>query len=226
MASGRPELPSGYLGAQPKFSEVKLKTDNYKDAEIKVIGKNNIEIKFKTGVPIKVVTKLTKCSNDKELNEYVLIQRRDNDSVHFHVAFPDDGWYKFQVFALEESATTESLPNVFNYLIQVDRIYKPGLPYVKAYTKFYKDYCFLEEPLFLNSSVPNLDNVRFKLVVPGAQKVAVHCGEEWFHLTKKGDTWEGKADLFKYRGKNTKVTVNGNYEKDGNSYSVLLEYVV
>uniref|UniRef100_A0A2C9LHU8 KY-like immunoglobulin-like domain-containing protein n=1 Tax=Biomphalaria glabrata TaxID=6526 RepID=A0A2C9LHU8_BIOGL len=225
-SSARPNLPNGFLGAQPKFSEIKLKTDSHPNAEFKVIAENNVVIKIKTGVPIKVVTKLVQCPNDKELNNYVLIQRKDKDSVRFHVAFPENGWYKFQIFALEENSATESLPNVYNYLIQVDHSFKPGQPYVKAYTKFYQDFCLLEEPLYLNASKRNLDKVQFRMIVPGAYKVAVHCGEEWFHLEKKGEFWEGKADLLKYSGKNSKVTVNGNYEKDGNSYSVLLEYTI
>ncbi|CAL1543290.1 unnamed protein product [Lymnaea stagnalis] len=226
MASTKPSLPGGFLGAQPKFSEVKLKTDSHKDAEFKVVAESSVVIKFKTGAPIKTVTKLTQCSTDKELNQYVLAQRKDNDSVKFHVAFPENGWYKFQVFALEEKDPAESLPNVYNYLINVERSYKPGQPYVKAYTKFFKEYCYLDEPLWLNASSLNLSNVNFKLIVPGAFKVAVHCGEEWFHLAKKGDWWEGKADLYKYKDKNSKCTVNGSYEKEGTSYSVLLEYTL
>ena len=66
--------------------------------------------------PPQVVTKFTQVSTDKDLPEYVFIQRKDKDSVRFYVGFPENGWYKFQIFALEETNEAESLPNVYNYL--------------------------------------------------------------------------------------------------------------
>ena len=50
----RPSIGETWLGAQPKFSEVKLKTDSHEDAEFKVKGDNDVKIKFKTGTPVKV----------------------------------------------------------------------------------------------------------------------------------------------------------------------------
>lgn len=220
----RPSIADGWLGAQPKFSELKLKTDSHTSGEFKVSGDNEVKVKVKTGVPVKVVTKFTQCSTDKDLPEYIMAQRKDKDSVRFYVGFPDNGWYKLQLFALEESSSTESLPNVYNYLIEVTGNHKPAIPYAKAYTKFFTDCCELDEPLALNEHSKNLDNVKFEMTVPGAEKVAVHCVEEWFHLEKKGGAWQGRADLSKYAGKDSKVTVNANYDKDKNSYSVLLEY--
>jgi hypothetical protein len=220
----KPTLPSGFLGGQPRFSEMKLRTDSHKEAEFSVQSDNNVVIKLKTGQPTKVVTKLTQCSKDKEIPEYVFVQRKDHDNINFHVGFPDDGYYQFMIFALPETDPTESLPNVYNYLIHVQRNSRPAQPFLKAYTKFYKDCCVLHEPLVLNSTSLHLDRTKFELTVPGAQKVAVHCKEEWFQLEKKsGSKWEGKVDLFKYKGQNTKVTVNAAYDKEGTSYSVLLE---
>lgn len=140
------------------------------------------------------------------------------------MAFPENGWYKFMIFALEETSPTESLPNVYNYLIHVEGIRKPARRYPTVYTKFYKTYCYLEEPLVLPSASKNFEKVRFELVVPDAEKVAVHCVEEWFHLSKKGGQWEGTANLSKYVGKDSKVKVMANYDKDGTSYDALLEY--
>lgn len=183
-----------------------------------------MKIKLKTGTPVKVVTKFTQVATDKDLPEFVLTQRKDKDAVRFYVGFPDNGWYKLQIFALEETSSQESLPNVYNYLIEVTGSHKPAVPYVKAYTKFYTDCCELDEPLCLNEHSKNLDSVKFEMTVPGAEKVAVHCVEEWFHLSKKGGSWEGRFDLSRFQGKDSKVTVNANYNTNENSYSVLLEY--
>uniref|UniRef100_A0A0B6Z244 KY-like immunoglobulin-like domain-containing protein n=1 Tax=Arion vulgaris TaxID=1028688 RepID=A0A0B6Z244_9EUPU len=219
-------LPSGWLGQQPKFGDLKLKLDSHKNSEFKVIAENNVIIKLTTGQPTKVVTKFTQVSKDKEQPEYVFVQRKNHDSIHFHLGFPDNGEYQFMIFALPESDSTESLPNVYNYRITVDRIHRPAQPFLKAYSIFFKECCVLHKPLFLNSSSENLDRSRFEVVVPGAQKVAVHAKDEWTQLEKKGDTWVGTADLLKYKGQNIKVTVNASFDKNASTYSVLLETAV
>lgn len=170
------------------------------------------------------MTKLTQLGTDKELPEYVFVQRKDHESIDFHIGFPENGSYTFMVFALPESDSSDSLPNVQNYLIHVERINRPAQPFPKAYTIFYKKCCVLEEPLALSSTTPYLDHTLFKLRVPGAEKVAVHANDEWHQLKKKGDYWEGSFNLLSCKDRNSKVTVNGSFEKDGSSYSVLLEY--
>ncbi|GFO44685.1 kyphoscoliosis peptidase [Plakobranchus ocellatus] len=177
-----------------------------------------------SGLDTQVVTKFVKCAGEKELPEYVFTQRKDDEEVRFAIAFPEDGWYKFQIFALPEEDPAESLPNVYNYLIEVTGNFRPAVPFVKTYTKFYKDCCYLEEPLYIDPNNCDLDDVKFKVTVPGAIKVAVHAVDEWFHLEKKGSKWEGEAALARFKTTGAKITLNANYEKDSSSYSVLLEY--
>ncbi|RUS78458.1 hypothetical protein EGW08_013781 [Elysia chlorotica] len=224
MAEQKPELPNGFIGAQPRFSELKLKTDSHKSSQIKVDGQNMEWIKLKTENPMKVVTKLVKCAGEQELPGYVLCQRKDDDEVRFLVGFPENGFYKFQIFALPENDPAENLPNVYNYLIEVTGNFLPATPFVKTYTKFYTDCCYLEEPLFINPNSDDLDDVKFKVTVPMAVKVAVHAVDEWFHLEKNGSKWEGSAALARFKSSGAKITLNANYDKDSNSYSVLLEY--
>jgi hypothetical protein len=61
--------------------------------------------------------------------------------------------------------------------------------------------------------------VLFRLRLPGAQKAAVVCGEEWQHLRKSGEIFEGEVTLG--RGKNT---VFASYSSAAH-YEGLLEYV-
>ncbi|CAG5116912.1 unnamed protein product [Candidula unifasciata] len=226
MASDRPDLPEGFLGAQPRFSELKLRTDAHDDAEIHISGDNNVIIKLIAEESVKVVTKLFQVVSDKELPDFTFIQRKDKHNVEFHVSFPENGWYKFMIFALKETDTSESLPNVYNYLIYASDLKDPAQGYAKTFTKFYADCCYLYEPLTLNAKSKDLTKVKFQLDVPNANKVAVHCVQEWFHLVQNDGYWEGTADLSKYRGKNSKVKVMANYAKDGNTYSALLEYAI
>ena len=55
----RPNIQDGWLGAQPKFSELKLKTDSHDKAEFDVKGDNDVKVKLKTGKPVKVSHSLT-----------------------------------------------------------------------------------------------------------------------------------------------------------------------
>lgn len=49
----KPEIPQGYLGAQPKWSEYGLSTVTHNSPEIKV-NDTKLEIKIKTSKPTKV----------------------------------------------------------------------------------------------------------------------------------------------------------------------------
>lgn len=52
--SERPEIPVGYLGAQPKFSDLRLQTLTHDNPEFTVDQNSELEIKFKMPRPIKV----------------------------------------------------------------------------------------------------------------------------------------------------------------------------
>ncbi|XP_059160085.1 uncharacterized protein LOC131943812 [Physella acuta] len=220
----RPELPDGLLGALPKFSELKLKTDSHRQSEFQVAA-NNVCIRIKTAIPVKVGTKLTQCDGEKVLPDYVLTQRPDETYVCFHLGFPSSGWYTFTIFALRETDPSESMPNVYTYLIDAV-VPKPARTYPKVYTKFYTDYCVLEQPMVLNAQQKHLDQVKFDLLVPGANKVAVHVGDEWFKLTKIGDNWQDTLDLHEYNQPKAKVQVMATYDEEGINYKGLLEYVL
>lgn len=138
--------------------------------------------------------------------------------------FPEAGYYKFQIFALEASDESKSLPNVYNYLIHVKDALRQAHPFPKQYAQW-KDGCYLYSPLVMNSKT-SLAKVDFKVYVPNANAVAIVAAGEWTHLTKKGENWEGTVGLSKHRGKDVKVTLNANFGPDETKYATLLEYVV
>ncbi|KAK7008771.1 hypothetical protein BgiMline_000237 [Biomphalaria glabrata] len=225
--TGRPEVPSCFLGSKPNFVELKLERDSHQESEFTVDGQNNIVITFKAGVPIKVVTQLIQVATETDLVDYVLTQRKNKGSVSFYLGFPANGWYKFLVFALDETDPGDSCPNVFNYLINVQNIKKPARPYPRVYTKFYTDCAFLYQPLVLHSESKNLDKVHFELTVPGAYKVALHVVDEWFLMTKMGeDKWDGVFNLSKFKKPGTKVQVMAAFDPEGTIYSALLDYIM
>ncbi|ESO90289.1 hypothetical protein LOTGIDRAFT_233815 [Lottia gigantea] len=221
MSSQRPEIPEGYLGAQEALKDAGMTPSSHEKDEF-VILENEVEIKFKVAAPVKATTNLIQVRTEKDINEYVFVQS-DENSISFCVSVPESGWYKFQIFALAKSNESKSLPNVFNYLIHCKQALKSVYPCPKQFA-IWKDGCRLYEPMVLNSNV-RLRSVPFKVRIPKANAVAVVVDGEWTHLDKKGDgVFEGKMDLDKYRNKDVKLTLNGNFEDDETKFATLLEY--
>lgn len=222
MANERPEVPMGYLGQQPKFGELSMRTLSHENPEF-AVDNNEVEVQFKTPKPVKVTVNLINTKDDKDHADHVFTQTKDG-VLSFVIIFPESGYFKFQIFALEASDESKSLPNCFNYLIHVKNAQKAVHTFPKQYAQW-KDGCYLYSPLVLNAKT-SLAKIDFKVFVPNAKAVAVVCDGEWFHLTKAGDNWECKCDLHKHRGKNVKVTLNANYGGDESKYATLLEYVI
>ncbi|GAB1603989.1 hypothetical protein Ahia01_000680200 [Argonauta hians] len=219
----KPELPYGYLGAQEKFGEFGLSTQNYAEPEI-TIQDNELEIKLKASKPVKVTCNLIACKDDAETPEYVFTHTLDQ-IVTLVIHFPASGFYKLQIYALPLSDESKTLPGVFNYLVHVKRALNAAYAFPKQYAQW-KDGCYLYEPLVLHSG-SSLAKVNFKCRIPKANAVAVVAEGEWVHLTKDAnENWEGKVPLTQHRGKGVKVTLNANFGPDETKYSTLLEYHV
>ncbi|KAK7110914.1 uncharacterized protein [Littorina saxatilis] len=246
MAQERPELPDGYLGEQPKFSDLQLECISHKNPEFELSQDNEVEIKFRAPKSIKTTSNLIQIKprrrlsirfgpvstideviqvrTEKEFPEYVFTQTQ-GDVVSFVISFPEHGWYKFQIFALGVDDESKSLPNVFNYLIDVKRALKAVYPFPKQYAPW-RNGCYLYSPLILNSS-SRLHTVNFKTLIPNAKAVAVVAAGEWSQLKKTtGDIWEGTASLDQHRNKNVKVTLNASFGDDDTKFATLLEYIV
>lgn len=223
-AEGRPEVPDGYLGQQPKFADVGLELVSHPEAEFAIATDNEVEIKIRSPVPLKSTFNLIQCRTEKEFPEYVFTQTQGN-VISFVISFPEHGWYKFQVFATPTTDESKSLPNVFNYLIDCKRALKAVYPFPKQYAPW-RSGCYLYTPLVLNSS-SRLHSVNFKALVPNANQVAIVAAGEWFQLKKtSGDIFEGTASLDKHRNKNVKITLNACFGDDDTKFATLLEYVV
>ncbi|KAL8571549.1 hypothetical protein ACOMHN_055668 [Nucella lapillus] len=225
MAECRPDdLPVGYLGEQPKYSELGMECVSHKQPEFTLLQDNEVEIKFRVPVAIKTACNLIQVRTEKEFPEYVFSQT-DGDKVSFVISFPEMGWYKFQIFALPTTDGSKTLPNVYNYLVDVRRALKAVYAYPKQFAPW-RNGCFLHNPLIMNSST-KLHNVCFKVSVPNATNVAVVAKEDWTHLKKgPGNIWEGCVSLDQHRNKNVKVTLNASFDEEESKFSTLLEYFV
>ncbi|XP_041357158.1 uncharacterized protein LOC121374227 [Gigantopelta aegis] len=226
MASGSwPGTEANYLGAHENFSRFGLSTDSHKKNKFSVPD-NECEIRLKTTNDVKIISKLIDCSNQsKNLSDYVFKQKK-GDTIFFLINFPKSGYYKFEIFALPSNHEKETLPNVFNYMIKVNRASKSAHVFPKQYTQFEDGGCYLYEPIVLSSS-SGLRNVNFKVHIPNATKAAIVVdGMDWRHLELRGENFEGAFALDRYGNKDVKLALNANYGTSNTHYTTLLEYTI
>ena len=96
-------------------------------------------------------------------------------------------------------------------------------PFPKQYAQW-KDGCYINEPKVLHEGC-KLTNINWSVHIPKAKQVAVVADGEWHHFENKGGPeFEGKCSLDHLRGKNKKVTLNGNFGTDESKFTTLLEY--
>ncbi|XP_064602830.1 uncharacterized protein LOC135468479 [Liolophura sinensis] len=219
-----PDLPNGYLGAQPKFKEYGLSVMSHSDPVIRLQG-NEVEVKIGYSDAVKTTASLIKASTEEESKDYVFTQSKGS-VLTYMATLPSEGWWKLQIYALPAKDPGNQLIGVYNYIIDCPRIIKKAYPFPKQYAQW-KDGCYIFEPMVLHKDVKG-PSVRFRLSIPHAKAVAVVADQEWTHLKESGQKglWEATVDLAKYYGKNTRVTVNANFGEDKTSYSTLLEYRV
>lgn len=215
-----PKLPSGFLGAQPKFSEFGMNTLSHHDPVIH-LEKNNVHIQFAVAQPMRVTANLIDAESEKDFPDFVFTQTQES-VVTFVVNLPAVGFYKLQLYALPSRDESQQLPGVYNYLINCKKITEKAYPYPKQYAQW-KEGCYMETPLTLHQGCG--DDVLFRVIVPKASAVAVVAGDEWTHLSSPEKyMWEGRVKLGGLYGRGVKVTLNANYGGDPTSYATLMEY--
>jgi hypothetical protein len=229
-----PTLPPGYLGPQPAFKKLGLATASHTDPYIQT-DSGDLHVSFNMNQPLRMTTQLIYVSGNanEDCSDYILQQGQGN-SVTFLIKLPKSGMYKLQVYALPFSDQSESLPGVYNYLINCLNTYATLIPFPKQYGQW-KENCYLHEPqegqLTANrpskGSASSYQYVYFKLIVPKANAVAVVVGEDWTQLEQKqAGAWEGEVFMEKHWGKESKAAVCANYGSVKASYSTLLEYAL
>ena len=90
-----PKLPTGYLGAQPRFNEFGLQTLTHHDPVIH-LECNTIEIKFGVCQEMRVTANLIDVESEKDFPEFVFTQT-SGSNVSFVVVMPQVGFYKLQL---------------------------------------------------------------------------------------------------------------------------------
>ncbi|CAH1783747.1 unnamed protein product, partial [Owenia fusiformis] len=227
-----PQLPPGYLGKQPGIEKIGLTTYSHHDPYINATA-GEMSIQMKTTQPLRVTSNLIYTANNEDFTDYILQQFKDN-ILSFVVKLPKAGSYKLQVYALPYTDTSESLPGVYNYLINCPQTHASLVAYPKQYAQW-KEGCYLSEPTDgqldpnrpTRGSATSQQFIYFKIEVPKASAVAVVVGEDWTQLDQKQpNVWEGQVTMDKHWGVENRAAVCANYGSFKASYSTLLEYTM
>lgn len=222
-----PDLPISFLGEQQGFRDMGLSTVSHPDPFLQ-LNSNELTIVLHSTQSLRVTSQLFYVVNDideDQCSDYVLHQAT-KDEIHFQLKLPDLGWYKFQIYAIPLSDSSDSFPLVYNYLIRCGAATITAVPYPKQYG-LWKQGCFLYSPQegkLTRQSQTHSEGIHFKMSVPKAHSVAVVIGDDWTLLNQEGGVWEGMVDVAGNWGIESKAMVYANCDPEESSYSALLEF--
>ncbi|KAL5964338.1 Hillarin [Taenia solium] len=237
---GLPNLPTGYLGPAARFYELGLQVVSHSDPFIRAeAGELRIQLAYQPQRPLKMMAQLIFASNDasEDYSQMVLQQMRLGQ-VYFLVRIPRLGFFKLQIYALPEGDRDDSLPGVYNYLIEVSkathRLRGQIMPFPQQFAHWRRSGCYLDAPtegiLGLDANGRLMANppaeVAFCLAVPSAHSVAVVVDDDWTYLEARGDRWEGTVPMRAHWGRQSRLSVCASYSQHDANFSTLLEYTL
>jgi len=120
----------------------------------------------------------------------VLVQREAPGQATVDVRFPAPGRYALRLFA-KPKRQAGPLAFALDYAVVASAAAPGGFPTV--FTEFGTRGAVLHEPL--QGELAPGSQVRFRLRVPGAAKVAVVSGGTWFPLQRSGEEFAGAATI-------------------------------
>lgn len=231
---GLPTIPPTYLGPVSRFDSMGLKALSHTDPFIQAnTGELCIQFARHPDKPLRIMAQLIHCSHDvsEDCSQQILQQTRDFQ-IYFVIRFPHPGFFKFQIYALPYTEPGESLPSVYNYLLEATQVNRGRNGHVMCFPQQFaqwKEGCYLHTPMdgILYPSVsnqPTADTVPFRVTIPTAHAVAVVVGEDWTHLSKVNDCWAGQVCLKPYWGIENQLALCAKYNVDDGNYGTLLEY--
>lgn len=167
---------------------------------------------------------------NNDCSQHVLQQSR-KEVVYYLIRFPKPGYYKFVLFALPFTDPADSIPAVFNYLVEASQPSKMQSPFPQQFQQW-KEGCYLHSPQ--DGRIPATNPyVTFEMEVPNATAVAVVIGDDWTQLERHGERWRGEVYVEKHvvgggalQDHVKRVSVCANYGSFQSSYSTILEYTL
>ncbi|KAH8870597.1 Hillarin [Schistosoma japonicum] len=231
---GLPTIAPTYLGPVSRFDSMGLKALSHPDPFIQAnTGELCIQFARHPDKPLRIMAQLIHCSHDvsEDCSQQILQQTR-GPHIYFVVRFPHPGFFKFQIYALPYTEPGESLPGVYNYLLEATQVNRGRNGHVMCFPQQFaqwKEGCYLHSPMDgilypSGSNQANADTIPFRVSVPTAHAVAVVVGEDWTHLSQVSDCWVGQVCLKPYWGIENQLALCAKYDVNDGNYGTLLEY--
>ena len=127
---------------------------------------------------------------DLELDHTLAFSQRSGEEYEVMAAFPKPGFYILRIFARRAGDEGE-----YDWAMDygVEAISGSTVSYPRIYGDFHTRGAHLFQPL--EGRLAAGRGVGFSLIVPGAEDVAIICGEQFTTLAKDGDLFSGAAVL-------------------------------
>jgi len=222
MAEELPYLTEGYLGMQAKFEPYGLSTVSHPDPVIP-LNTNKVHVVIGMKETTRFTTKFKRMEPIQEMNQCVLTQMM-GDEMHYYIAVPQTGFYKFEIYALPKGQAGPHFINVFNYLINVRTVDTYVEPFPKQYPVWKKEGCYVFEPMMIQKGCNYA--VKFKYFIPRAFDVQIKVGDDWHKMERvESNIFEGIVDFSAGYPSGTPVRLNVKFGQS-NKYDILMEYTI
>jgi hypothetical protein len=172
---------------EPDFFKMNLMLGEEKNGTIEAEDEVNVSVYAPQDVLMMVG--LEPEQGGAEIEGYSFCQR-NGDRYDLLARFPASGRYILKAYSKDRNDTGE-YNSVLSYLIDADSGYEDASGFPKAFAKFSEAGCYLRSPLAGRLEAGK--SYWFSILAPGAVDVAVVSGDEWTHLAKQGDLFEGNA---------------------------------
>ncbi|MCX6678807.1 MAG: hypothetical protein NTX42_00365 [Methanothrix sp.] len=146
-----------------------------------------INVSIKAPEDVMLMAKLEYADGAAAGDGYTFCQR-DEERYDIYAQFPEEGSYILKAYAKQKDD-----PGDYNSVLEyrINAASDGGAGFPMAFEKFREAGAYLYGPL--EGKLKTGSSYLFQIRVPGAQEVAVVCGEEWTHLAMRGELFEGSA---------------------------------
>jgi hypothetical protein len=188
-------LPKPVSGTE--FENYPLVTPAFFECGIKLTGMKfnsvNITGEYLTGITAPPDVMLTATlEREEEICEDAVFLQRSGSAVTVMINPPESGEYFLNFFA-KKGWELESLPQAVSFRI-IARLSSPNsTSYPAVFKAFIETKARLISPLTKHLASGSVQH--FSLSCPGAEKVAVICGDEWDYLKNKSGLFEGDVEI-------------------------------
>ena len=149
------------------------------------------EITLEVSTPADVYCNAALEQNGKTLDAALLIQR-SGSVIQIRVMPPCSGNYYLNIFA-KRGSSEGLLPHAVGFKIAASSTMQKSASFPLTFGTFIENNVQLQTPNI--RELPSGTMQVFSMIAPGAEKVAVVCGEEWDFLKKTGNQFEGTVEI-------------------------------